>query len=542
MYCILELSMNSIIKINCAQCSQAFSITGDDQEFYTKLQVPPPTLCPDCRLQRRLTFRNERNLYKRNCDLCGRVMYALYKPGSPFPVYCGECWWSDKWDPLSYGREIDWDRPFFEQYQELLAVVPKSAVMQLSNENCEYNSFLGFSKNCYMCPGSYLTEDCYYVRKSQNCKDCVNSNILNKCELVANSTNCDTCYASHHLVNARSCSFSSYLMNCSGVQYGFMCCGVTNKKYCFKNKEYTPEEYTAIIERYAALPEADVLKEFNEFCKTVPRRSQIQLGSERSTGDYLFNCHNATECFDCFDIDTGKYLLECTDIKDSMDLNMHDKEIELCYELSSGGEKNYLTKFGHCTCASPESEYCYSCFYLTNGFGCDGIHARTQYVILNTKYSEQEYVQKRAQLIEHMKETKEYGEFFPSTLSPFAYNESAAQLYAPLSRDEALAHGFRWDDELESTQQQATDQALNCDTCAKQFRVITQEQSVYSKIGIAPPTICPDCRFAELGKWKNPRKLYQRTCKRCSAKITTTYAPNTPEQVYCEECYRAVIL
>ncbi|MBU0627024.1 hypothetical protein KKG31_00015 [Patescibacteria group bacterium] len=47
-------------------------------EFYSKVSpiiagkkylIPAPTLCPDCRQQRRISFRNERSLYKRKCDL-----------------------------------------------------------------------------------------------------------------------------------------------------------------------------------------------------------------------------------------------------------------------------------------------------------------------------------------------------------------------------------------------------------------------------------------------------------------------------------------
>jgi hypothetical protein len=65
------------IKI-CKQCNLNFDITDKDFEFYDKIspifnsekfQIPKPKFCPDCRQQRRFAFRNERNLYKRKCDL-----------------------------------------------------------------------------------------------------------------------------------------------------------------------------------------------------------------------------------------------------------------------------------------------------------------------------------------------------------------------------------------------------------------------------------------------------------------------------------------
>lgn len=40
----------------------------------------------------------------------------------------------------------------------------------------------------------------------------------------------------------------------------------------------------------------------------------------------------------------------------------------------------------------------------------------------------------------------ERGEFFPPTLSPFCYNETVAQEYFPLTRDEALARCYKRQD------------------------------------------------------------------------------------------------
>jgi len=38
-------------------------------------------------------------------------------------------------------------------------------------------------------------------------------------------------------------------------------------------------------------------------------------------------------------------------------------------------------------------------------------------------------------------------------------------------------------------------------------------------------------------KLRNPRKLYTRNCDKCGKEIQTTYAPERPEIVYCENCY-----
>jgi len=65
-----------IVNKTCKNCEASFEITDKDLEFYEKISpifqdkkyfIPTPTFCPDCRQQRRLSFRNERKLYKNKC-------------------------------------------------------------------------------------------------------------------------------------------------------------------------------------------------------------------------------------------------------------------------------------------------------------------------------------------------------------------------------------------------------------------------------------------------------------------------------------------
>jgi hypothetical protein len=99
----------------CKHCNSSFEITDKDLEFYDKIspsfpspdsmesglgkyKIPSPTLCPDCRQQRRLSFRNERKLYKRKCDATGKLIISMYSPDKKFKVYDNDFWWSDKCD------------------------------------------------------------------------------------------------------------------------------------------------------------------------------------------------------------------------------------------------------------------------------------------------------------------------------------------------------------------------------------------------------------------------------------------------------------
>lgn len=95
----------------CQNCRQQFVIQPEDTVFYQKIHVPQPTFCPDCRLQRRFTWKNARSIYKRRCDLCSEEKIGVYAPGKPYKVYCAGCWWSDKWEASEYGQDYDPSRP-----------------------------------------------------------------------------------------------------------------------------------------------------------------------------------------------------------------------------------------------------------------------------------------------------------------------------------------------------------------------------------------------------------------------------------------------
>jgi uncharacterized protein (DUF983 family) len=302
------------------------------------------------------------------------------------------------------------------------------------------------------------------------------------------------------------------------------------------------------------------MQEFLEFAKTIPKKYQNQINCENSSGDYLQNCKNAIECYDCFEVEDSKYIIEsANNVKDSMDLSMHDKSIELCYECSAGGESNYNLKFTFCTIASPESSYLYSCFYLAESFGCDGIHAKQKNCILNKKYSKEEYEDLKKRIIEHMTHstgsgslTGEFGEYFPITLSPYPYNQTVAQDYHPITKEEALKKGYKWEDKDEKQYMPATavipanikdvpdsfiNEVLACEDCGKNYKIIKQELDLSRRLNQSLSRYCPDCRQIRLLKLKNPRKLWERKCDKCGVGIESTYSLDRPEKVYCERCY-----
>lgn len=161
---------------SCQQCNADFRVTNEDLAFYKlispiiagkKYEIAPPKLCPMCRRQRRMSWRNERSLYQRKCDLTGKDIISAYSADKPFTIYHHKEWHSDNWDPTDYGQDFDFNRPFFEQFRELMQRVPKKALhVNDSMVNCDYCNYGSQAKDCYLCTVPVSAEKCFYSRGS----------------------------------------------------------------------------------------------------------------------------------------------------------------------------------------------------------------------------------------------------------------------------------------------------------------------------------------------------------------------------------------
>ena len=94
------------------------------------------------------------------------------------------------------------------------------------------------------------------------------------------------------------------------------------------------------------------------------------------------------------------------------------------------------------------TEQCAYCFNCENCFGCCGLVGK-KFHIFNKEYSEQDYKNFREKIIEHMKSSGEYGEFFPGHFAPHPYEESYAHSHWPLSEEEQKKLGFRIQENFE---------------------------------------------------------------------------------------------
>jgi hypothetical protein len=227
---------------------------------------------------------------------------------------------------------------------------------------------------------------------------------------------------------------------------------------------------------------------------------------------------------------------------------------ELQYECSAaGGGMN--VQCAYLSWHNTDCQYMNYCHSSQHLFGCIGLR-RKKYCILNKEYSREEYEELLPKIIEHMRQSKEFGEFFPVTISPYAYNESLAQDFFPLGKEEVLERNWKWKeqkdevpnvekifdshllpDSIEDIPDDILHWALRCSVSRRPFQIQKAELAFYRRMGLPIPRKHPDVRRRERMALRNPRKLFERTCAKCKKGIQTTYSPERPEIVYCEECY-----
>ena len=227
----------------CQNCKNEFCVEPEDFEFYAKIKVPPPTFCPECRMVRRMNFRNERTLYKSKCIMCGKNIFSAYPEKSPLLVYCHDCWWSDKWSPLNYGTDYDFSKSFFQQFKNLMARVPRPGLSYTNTVGSEYLNYAVNVKSSYLVFGSHDLENVSYAKTAAHSKDSIDITTTLWSESCYETVDCAKCFAVLFSRYAENSQDDYFLFDCRNCSNCFSCTNLRNKNYHIFNQPYTKEEY-----------------------------------------------------------------------------------------------------------------------------------------------------------------------------------------------------------------------------------------------------------------------------------------------------------
>jgi len=557
--------MNSETKV-CQNCKKDFIIEPDDFAFYEKMKVPAPTWCPDCRLQRRYSWRNEWHLMRKK-DIYGKEIFSNFNENSPVKIMEVAEWYSDSWNPLQYGQEYDFSRSFFDQFRQLLGQVPLLSRSLNKPVNSDYCMNATEPKDCYLTFALSYVENSMYSVWGGNSRDIFDCHIYNESELCYDCVDVTKCCKTLYSVSCEGCSEIMFCKNCVGCNNCIGCANLKNKSYYIFNEPFAKEKYFKKIKELGVTSRTNVetLREKSvELWKKFPNKYIHGRHNDNVFGDYIYNSKNAKNCWRIVGGENVKYCQNFTNPgKDSYDHSNFGDGSELIYDSLIVGTGAYDVAFcWQCYPANRNIRYCAFCQNSSNLFGCISLRNK-QYCIFNKQYTKEEYEAHVPKIIEHMKSAGEYGEFFPMEMSPMAYNESFAFEHFPLTKEEVEKRGLVWRepkekqfkstmssadviDDIASVDESITKEVISCahegkcaHECAGVFKITHQELQFYKLLNIPLPRICQNCRHYSRFAWRNPAKLWHRKCMKpgCTNEFETSYAPDRPEIVYCEACY-----
>jgi hypothetical protein len=570
---------------NCQNCKKDFTIEPDDFMFYEKIKVPAPTFCPECRLQRRFTWRNEWKLFRKK-DIHGKEIFSMFHEDSPVKIIETAEWYSDSWDPMEYGKDIDWSRPFLEQFKELLYTVPAMSRSLISPLRSDFVNNATEPKDCYLSFAISYVENALYSIRGVRSKDISDCYVFGGSELCYDSVNVTKCYKALYSVDCEDCNEIMFCKNCVGCNNCFGCANLKNKSYYIFNKPYTKEEYTQKLKEFNLSSRKnieDIRRQAVEHWIKFPNKFIHGRHNEDVSGDYIQDSKNAQHCWLINGAENAKYCQNAAapTMKDTYDYTGFGDGSELIYESLIVGNGAYDVAFcSQCFSSVSSLRYCFFCGQnASNLFGCVSLRNK-QYCILNKQYAKEEYEALVPKIIAHMNDMPyvdkkgrvyKYGEFFPAEISPTAYNDSLVNEFFPISEEYAEDQGFLWrknknneykatknvaeiPDDINNVDENILKEVIKCShngecshECAGVFKITNQELQFYKKLNIPLPHLCQNCRHYARFAWRNPPKLWHRQCMcdkinhdhegRCKNEFETSYAPDRPEIVYCESCY-----
>lgn len=545
----------------CQNCKRNFTIEEEDFNFYEKMKAPAPNYCSACREKRRLAFRNERTLYRRTCSKSGKSIISIYPENTPFPVYDQHIWWGDEWDAIDYGQEYDPNRPFFDQLLELRNKVPRISLLNINGVNSDYVNNSEDNRNCYLIFAAQKNEDSLYGRLIYRNRNVVDSDFIMDSQFCYECVDCRKCYNCFFSDNCESSIDLLFCFDLRDSQNCIFCTNLRHKNYHILNQPVPKEEFEQkkkeILSSYAKLQEAK--EKYKKIKQQAIVKFSHQVRCYNSTGDYMYNCHEVFHGFDTENSKNCKYTADAEGTIDCWDMNNTYYKPELNLDVM-GALQTYNVKHSTYIMYSSDSEYCDSPHNCDSCFGCIGLKKK-KYCILNKQYTKEEYEKLKNNIIGKMKKEGTYGDFLPPFLSPFGYNETLAEEYYPMDKDQAIKEGFNWQekttgtygketikrgeipDPIEKVDGKILDEILICEECNKNFRITRSELDFYKRMHLPLPHKDFECRHKERMSKRNPRKLWHRKCmkKGCKNKFETSYAPDRPEIIYCEKCYQQEI-
>jgi len=367
-------------------------------------------------------------------EIVSRYPLNMYKNNGLISVFPpNERSWAITWltdyiqnhdDILESNNLSTWN--FLQDFADFFVKHTKPSSVQFgNNENSEYGHCVFRAKNVYLSFVVWETSEKVFYSSIvyQNC-----TNVYNSLSITDNATNI---YASKGVANSYNIYFSNCIDNSSDVRFGnnliwchfcINCSNLENCTYYIDNKPVTKDQYRNNMDIVSLGNNCRYHKWVNRLSKNVNNWEAVLFSENIENWYFVLRlnqwrnvCYiewvNGCEKFyDVFEagINSNNFYGVCNGGTNSSHV--------YCSSLIDQGSSNIFYSYHMESCS-----FCLWCIWLKN----------KSYCILNKQYTKEERYEKVDEIFWQMEKDWQLWEFFPATMNPFYFNDTAAYLIDP---------------------------------------------------------------------------------------------------------------
>ncbi len=321
---------------------------------------------------------------------------------------------------------------FLSLFVQLFVHSDKMIVQQrFENENSVYAECHG-AKNTYL--SFWIGQNAENVLYSAMSHTSIR-NVINSFVVVGN---CDNIYTSRCITNSYNVFYSSNIHNSSNIFFStnllwcsecLLCDGLENQSYCIGNTQYTKDEYMLL--KMQTLQDKDWYELLHQqvLCKDIESKLSTNV-----VGKGVVKSHNITDGYFVQWITNGKNIFQGG--WEYGGHNFYD-----CFDVGNQKDEyiyaaNYVWETSshvYCVVWWANLHNCYYGYHLESCsfcLWCIGLKNKS-YCILNKQYSKDERYAKVNEIFAQMERDWQLWEFFPASMNPFYFNDTAAYLIDP---------------------------------------------------------------------------------------------------------------
>jgi len=335
-----------------------------------------------------------------------------------------------------YGLVVDSEKSFFDQFANLFASVPKDMCFQMwSWENTDFADVVRGSRNVYL--SNFIVYDCenvcYSMVARENC-----TNIFNSLMVFKNSENI---FESAWVIEWFNIFYSRYIKNCSDIWFSknllwchhcIWCSDLENASYCIQNKQYTKEQY---MKAHKIL-----LDQKHTFHLMFEKVKWVGKNLWSSDVDWNF-------VVDSESVEQGSFSYNLNDAQKIMFAggefgNEHFTDVFIWWAWNGshiyGVHGTAESEHVYCSSLIVKSSDIFYSFWLdvcSFCFWCMWLKNKS-YCIFNTQYEKDEWHEKVNTICAWMEKDGVLGDYFPWSMNPFYFNDTAAALIEDFTKEE----------------------------------------------------------------------------------------------------------